>query len=142
LHEEETRDGHSATPSVATLGGFLAAALVAACSPLPPYESTAADLVRAGRGTSLVEFSTEWKPLTKGFSEALSDEENVRGRFWLSSCVNELDARFTPAPNGTVRALQIAECMAARGWHLVVREAPGCIRSGRPGDAGCRPENH
>jgi len=112
-----------ATSVVASLGGLLAAALVAACSPPPPYESTAAELVRTGRAASSVEFSTEWKPLRRNLSEALSDEESVQGKFWLSSCVSELAARFTPAPKGAVRALQIAECMEARGWHLVVRES-------------------
>lgn len=123
-----SHDSLVATPVVASVGGLLAAALVAACSPLPPYEATAAELARTGRGVSRVEFSTEWKPLLKAFSEALSDEENARGRFWLSSCVNELGARFTPAPKGAVRALQIAECMEARGWHLVVRESNAASR--------------
>ena len=62
--------------------------------------------------------------MTLDLSAALSDEEDMRGRFWLSACVNELAARFTPAPESAVRALQIAECMQARGWHLVVREWP------------------
>ena len=118
-----SRNGFNAAFVVASLGGLLAAALVAACSPLPPYESTVAELARTGRGASSFEFSTEWRPKSRNFSAALSDEDNVRGDFWLRSCVSELGARFTPAPNGAVRALQIAECMEARGWHLVVRES-------------------
>jgi hypothetical protein len=123
LHKDVICNGFSSAFLIVSLGGLLAAALVAACSPLPPYESTAAELARSGRAASSVEFSTEWKPMSRNLSEALSDDENVRGRFWLNSCVSELSARFTPAPRGAVRALQIAECMEARGWHLVVRES-------------------
>jgi hypothetical protein len=100
-----------------TFGAALVATVASACSPLPPYQSTAAKLVAASAG-----FSSEWKPLTKNYSAAVSAEERERGVFWLSSCVNELAGTFTPAPEGTVRASQIAECMVARGWHLVVRE--------------------
>jgi hypothetical protein len=97
-------------------------ALLPACSRLPAYEATAAALTAAGR------FSTEWKPMTRELSAVLTDEEDLRGKFWLSSCVNELAARFTPAPENAVRALQIAECMQARGWHLVVVESPALSR--------------
>jgi len=103
------------------------AALVAACSPLPPYESTAAAL--AGRHAPSARFATEWKPVSRDLSAPLSADESVRGDFWLRSCVSELTARFTPAPEGAVRALQIAECMEARGWHLVVRESAGLSRA-------------
>lgn len=58
----------------------------------------------------------------RSFPESLSADDVMRGKFWLDSCVSELTARFAPAPANTVRAIQIAECMAARGWRLDVRE--------------------
>jgi hypothetical protein len=62
-------------------------------------------------------------PVGRSSSESLSEEEEMRGQFWLESCLSELGARFAPAPTPAVRALQIGECMQARGWRLVVRES-------------------
>jgi hypothetical protein len=104
------------------MAGLLAAGSLAACSPLPPYESTAAELTRIEYVDAAVGFSKAWKPEGRRSSEPLSKEDEIRGEFWLDSCLSELSARFTPAPATAVRALQIAECMQARGWHLVVRE--------------------
>jgi hypothetical protein len=103
--------------------GLLAAALLAACSPMSPYESTATELALREQAAPFVGFSKAWAPLGTDSLESLSVDDAIRGRFWLDSCVSELAARFTPAPGTTVRALQIAECMEARGWHLVVRES-------------------
>ena len=108
---------------VSDMGGLFVAALLAGCGPASPYESTATELSQTERAALRVGFSKTWKPVSRNFSAALSEGENARGRFWLASCVSELTARFTPAPRKTVRAVQIAECMAARGWHLVVRES-------------------
>jgi hypothetical protein len=67
---------------------LLAAGVLAACSPLSPYQSTAAKLAQ-----------------TEHVLPAVTS------------------ARFTPAPGSAARAAQLAECMEARGWHLVVRES-------------------
>jgi hypothetical protein len=116
--------------SVAT--ALLAAGVPAACSPMPaPYEATAAALVRTEHVAASAGFSKAWAPLGRNFSEPLSEDDEIRLRFWLDSCVSELTARFTPAPGATVRALQIAECMGARGWHLAVRETSTTGRDAR-----------
>jgi hypothetical protein len=107
----------------ARIGSLFAAALLSGCSPGSPYESTATELSQTEHAAPRVAFSKTWKPVSRDLSAALSEDENVRGKFWLDSCVSELSARFTPAPGETVRALQIAECMSVRGWHLVVSES-------------------
>ena len=104
------------------MAGLLAAASFAACSPLPPYESTAAELIRTEHVTSTFSFAKAWAPLGRGSDKSLSETDKIRVKFWLDSCVSELAARFAPPPGAAVRALQIGECMEARGWHLVVRE--------------------
>jgi hypothetical protein len=101
---------------------LLAASVLAACSPAPPYASTAAKLARSQHIAHGVYFVKEWQPMGRSFPESLSADDVMRGKFWLDSCVSELTARFAPAPANTVRAIQIAECMAARGWRLDVRE--------------------
>jgi hypothetical protein len=90
---------------------------------MPPYESTAAELLRTERVTSSFGYSKEWAPPGRESATSLASVEEIHRKFWLDSCVSELDTRFTPAPGPAVRAVQIAECMEARGWHLVVREA-------------------
>jgi hypothetical protein len=102
--------------------GLLAAGVLAACSPLSPYQSTAAKLEQMELVRPSVTFIKEWQPVRRTVAESPADE-SARGRFWLDSCVSELSARFTPAPGSAARAAQIAECMQARGWHLVVRES-------------------
>jgi len=102
--------------------GLLAAGVLAACSPLSPYQSTAAKLAQTEHALPAVTFVKEWQPARETFAESPADAR-ARGRFWLDSCVSELSARFTPAPGSAARAAQIAECMDARGWHLVVRES-------------------
>jgi hypothetical protein len=107
------------------VAAVFAAGVPAACSPMPArYEKTAAELVRTEHVATSVDFSKAWAPLGRDFWEPLSEEDEIRLGFWLDSCVSELTARFTPAPDAPVRAVQIAECMAARGWHLTVRETP------------------
>ena len=86
-----------------------------------PYESTAAALAREERGP-FADFAKAWVPLGETSAESLSVDDESRRRFWLDACVAELGSRFEPAPGSAVRALQIGECMQARGWHLVVRE--------------------
>jgi len=101
---------------------LLMAGVLAACSPVSPYKSTAAELGRTEHFLSNGS-STAWTPLdwdTPGSS--LSEDDELRREFWLDSCANELSARFVPAPRPAVRAVQIAECMYVRGWHLDVRD--------------------
>ena len=102
--------------------GF-AGVLLGACSRPPAYELTAIELSTTERVTPEVAFVKAWKPIGKSFADALSDEEQARGEFWLASCVSELTARFLPAPRDAVRALQLTECMQARSWHLAVCDA-------------------
>lgn len=99
--------------------GLLLACVLAACNPVSPYRSTAAELVRTEHVVSSG-FSTTWMPLGGDTSESLSEDDRLRRKFWLDSCVAELTARFVPAPGAAVRAAQIAECMYVRGWHLDV----------------------
>jgi hypothetical protein len=100
----------------------LAVALLGACSEPSAYEATAIELAATER-VGAVAFAKAWKPVGTSIADALSDEDRVRGEFWLASCVNELAARFVPAPRDAVRALQITECMQARGWRLAICDA-------------------
>jgi len=103
--------------------GLLAASVLAACSSASPYASTAAKLTRTERVAPGVEFVKEWQPERGPLPQSPSADDELSAESWLTSCINELAGRFTPAPADTVRALQIAECMAVRGWHLAVRES-------------------
>ena len=67
-------------------------------------------------------FSKAWKPLSRDRAYALSDDDILRREFLVGSCVSELTARFVPAPGPALRAVQLLECMEARGWHLVVED--------------------
>jgi len=91
---------------------------------MSPYESTAAELALEEH-VPLVDFVKAWAPLGASSAASLSADDEARRRFWLDACVDELGGRFVPAPGSVVRALQIGECMQARGWHLVVQEAAG-----------------
>ena len=104
------------------LSGLFVAGVLGACSPVSPYQSTAAELARTEHFVS-TGFSNTWKPLRRDTTESLSDDDEIRRKFWLGSCVSELSARFVPAPATAVRAVQIAECMYVRGWHLDVRDS-------------------
>jgi hypothetical protein len=53
---------------------------------------------------------------------ALSDDDILRREFLVGSCISELTARFVPAPGPALRAVQLLDCMEARGWHLVVED--------------------
>lgn len=102
--------------------GLLVAGVLAACSSISSYRSTAAGLVRTEHFVS-ADFSMTWTPLNSDAEESLSEDDELRRRFWLDSCANELGARFVFAPGNAVRAVQIAECMYVRGWHLDVRDS-------------------
>jgi hypothetical protein len=102
--------------------GLLVAGVLAACGSVSPYRSTAAELVRTEHFVS-TDFSMTWTPLDRDAEKSLSEDDESRRRFWLDSCVNELSARFAYAPGNAVRAVQIAECMYVRGWHLNVRDS-------------------
>lgn len=101
---------------------LVAAALLPACNETSRYDATAAELTRAEYPTAFYGFAKAWKPLGKGYAYALSKDERVRAQFFLDSCISELTARFASAPGPAVRAVQIGECMEARGWHLALEE--------------------
>jgi hypothetical protein len=110
------------TTSLTTL---VAAAFLPACSSMSAYESTAVELSSPERVASFYGFSKTWKPRGKDADYVLSDDEQVRLEFFLSSCISELTARFSPPPGTLLRAIQILECMNARDWDLVVEELIG-----------------
>jgi hypothetical protein len=110
---------------------LLAASVLAACSSASPYAATAAKLTRTEHIAPGVDFVKEWQPARRPFPESLSADDEIRGKFWLDSCISELTARFVPPPANTVRALQIAECMGAHGWHLAVRESSAASLAAR-----------
>jgi hypothetical protein len=99
-----------------------AAGALSACGATTRYGTTALELSGAASPAPADRLASAWKPLDRGYSYALSDEERVRARFFLDSCVSELTARFEPPPSRAIRAAQISDCMRARGWHLVVEE--------------------
>jgi hypothetical protein len=107
---------------ISQVGALLAAGVLAACSAVPPYRSTATELVQTEHVVSTA-FSKSWAPLDGDAFGSLSEDDELRRSFWLDSCVNELGSRFVPAPRAAVRAVQIAECMYVRGWHLSVRDS-------------------
>jgi hypothetical protein len=111
----------------------LAFGLLPACSAPSPYDATAVALARAERPTAFYGLAKDWKPLGKGYSYEISEEESVREQFFLHSCISELTARFDPAPGPALRAVQLSECMQARGWHLALEELipPGAASPSR-----------
>lgn len=102
---------------------LLAAAVSAGCSAPAQYASTAEALSRTERPTAFYSLAKAWKPLGRNYSYAIPGDENVRAQLFLRSCIDELAGRFDPAPVSAVRAVQIGECMHARGWHLVLQES-------------------
>ncbi|HVY63424.1 MAG TPA: hypothetical protein VHH11_01230 [Gammaproteobacteria bacterium] len=101
----------------------LALTVLAGCSQPSAYESTANELSTTERGTPGMELAKAWKPIGRSFTDALSGEDQARREFWLSACISELTARYVPAPRDAVRALQLADCMQARGWRLAICDA-------------------
>jgi hypothetical protein len=117
---------------------LIAAGLLAACGVTSRYEETGLRLSRTEHLAALYGIAKAWRPLGRGYAYALSDQENARARFFLDSCVSELTARFRPAPGPALRAVQIGECMQARGWHLVVEELVARPRSRAAMSSGYR----
>jgi hypothetical protein len=104
------------------VGLLVAAGLLTACSSPSDYAATAMKLAGTEHPAPTYGLSKAWKPLGKSHAYTPSDQENVRMQFFLDSCVSELTARFKPTPSRAVQAVQIGECMQARGWHLVLEE--------------------
>jgi hypothetical protein len=101
---------------------FGVAACSFACSSVPPYEATAMALSGTEYSASFYGFSKAWKPIGRDRTYALSDDDILRREFLVGSCVSELTARFVPPPGPALRAIQLLDCMEARGWHLIVED--------------------
>lgn len=101
---------------------LVAASFVGSCSARMSYEATASELSEIPRRPRQNGLVQDWRPLGEPYSYRLSSEERIRARFFLVSCADELEARFSSPPGRALRAVQIGECMQARGWHLAFDE--------------------
>jgi hypothetical protein len=101
-------------------------AMLSACASPNPYASTAAALSGVEYSGVNNGFSKLWKPTGRNAAYTLSEEESQRGGNDLTVCVDDLSQKFDApqgrAPGRELRTVQLIDCMASKGWHMVVEE--------------------
>lgn len=67
-------------------------------------------------------YETKWTPAGKDASYFLNADEITRANADVDLCIADLSKSAEFSPPEVTRAVQLMDCMAAKGWHVSVRE--------------------
>lgn len=96
--------------------------LLVGCTAQSKYGSSSSEMLRTEYFKPNLGLLKSWKPLGKSYEYQTSEYEKEQIALSLEFCIEHLSSKYPSAPREPVRAIQIVECMKAKGWGFEIEE--------------------